>query len=343
MDMGSLKDYLSIDYSTGGSYKSLMNIDEYTLRYSVWSWGDTDMNIDGYTGRKAYINTPIFPVSSGAFKIRISWHTDNIDDGVYGGCALSNTEEFYLNNIDTTNPGSYSFLQGTSMASPHVAGAAALAWNFNPSATTQEIRDAILYSGDYKPQLAGKVMFGSRLNVLNMLQALETPHIVTQNASISGESGMKIRVETNLSTNDITPPIALISNNTGFVSDGNIEDAAILSANNIIIRHATGNGYNLGATLTRMEAAAVLATSLGFTGSTCSGTYFNDVGSEYGSMCGYIEDLARTGIISLISPSFRPTSNITRAEVIKMVLMGYGYVPSNTVTSFIDISGHDAE
>jgi hypothetical protein len=56
------------------------------------------------------------------------------------------------------------------MAAPHVAGAAALAMSYAPTATMQEVRDAIIWGGDSKVQLAGKVLSTNRLNVAGMLK-----------------------------------------------------------------------------------------------------------------------------------------------------------------------------
>jgi subtilisin family serine protease len=72
-------------------------------------------------------------------------------------------------SILSTVPGGYSSFSGTSMASPHVAGAAALAWAYNPSATVQSVRDALLSGVDKVASLAGKVATGGRLNVFNTL------------------------------------------------------------------------------------------------------------------------------------------------------------------------------
>jgi hypothetical protein len=74
-------------------------------------------------------------------------------------------------NVYSTTPnGNYSKLSGTSMACPHVAGAAALIWSQFPNASYKEIKRRLMDSGDELAALAGKTISGKRINVLNALQ-----------------------------------------------------------------------------------------------------------------------------------------------------------------------------
>ena len=61
--------------------------------------------------------------------------------------------------------GGYQSISGTSMATPHVTGAAALYKSMNPAANAAEIRDAILSRVVATPSLAGVTVTGGRLDV----------------------------------------------------------------------------------------------------------------------------------------------------------------------------------
>jgi subtilisin family serine protease len=72
-------------------------------------------------------------------------------------------------DIWSTVPGSYNSYSGTSMATPHVTGAAALYKAINPTATAAQIKAAILNGATPTASLAGKVVSGGRLNVVGFL------------------------------------------------------------------------------------------------------------------------------------------------------------------------------
>jgi subtilisin family serine protease len=71
--------------------------------------------------------------------------------------------------IYSTLPGSggtsYGSYSGTSMATPHVTGAAALYASTHPGATAAQIKAAILNSTIPTASLASKTVTGGRLNV----------------------------------------------------------------------------------------------------------------------------------------------------------------------------------
>lgn len=78
-------------------------------------------------------------------------------------------------NILSTMPGNrYASLNGTSMATPHVAGVAALLWNAYPERTVSQLRSAIISGSDPLPAMAGLVAAGGRINVFNSLNAMKS-------------------------------------------------------------------------------------------------------------------------------------------------------------------------
>lgn len=66
----------------------------------------------------------------------------------------------------------YIAISGTSMATPHVAGACALVKAYVPQLTHREIKETILEAADPLKVLAGKCVTGGRLNVYHALQGI---------------------------------------------------------------------------------------------------------------------------------------------------------------------------
>ena len=78
--------------------------------------------------------------------------------------------------LSTTPNDTYSFFDGTSMATPHVAGAAALLMGYNPSLTNNEIKWRILKGADYKGL---PVLTGGRVNINNAI-LLPSPQVTIE-------------------------------------------------------------------------------------------------------------------------------------------------------------------
>jgi thermitase len=72
--------------------------------------------------------------------------------------------------VSTVPGGGYGWASGTSMATPHVAGAAALLWAASPGASVSQIKSALLDGADPVAAFAGRTVTGGRLNVLGSLR-----------------------------------------------------------------------------------------------------------------------------------------------------------------------------
>lgn len=92
---------------------------------------------------------------------------------------LADFSNYGISSVDIAAPGStvystvpnesYSYKSGTSMATPHVTGLAALIAAYHPEYDYLEIKNAILSSGDAKGSLSGKTYTGARINAYNAL------------------------------------------------------------------------------------------------------------------------------------------------------------------------------
>ncbi|NLY44128.1 MAG: S8 family serine peptidase [Clostridiaceae bacterium] len=165
------------------AYASMMNI-----KITNNSWGGSIYSQVLYDAIAAYKG--LFVAAAG----NDSWDNDIYE--VYPACydldniisvAATNSADYLAGfsnygdeSVDIAAPGDeiiscipgnwYFELSGTSMAAPHVTGAAALIKSVCPDMLTDEIKDAILSGADYLPQLDGLVAGGRRLNVYKSLQ-----------------------------------------------------------------------------------------------------------------------------------------------------------------------------
>src|SRR6266446_3220283 len=108
--------------------------------------------------------------------------------------------------LSTTPNNTYSFFSGTSMATPHVVGAAALLCAANPNLSVNQLRALLSFNGDIVSALQGQSLSGRRLNVFKSLQAMNegdtTPPGTVGAFQIAAQSGRNVSLSWNASGDD---------------------------------------------------------------------------------------------------------------------------------------------
>jgi subtilisin family serine protease/sugar lactone lactonase YvrE len=126
---------------------------------------DNDANVSYPSGYNcANIIAVASITSAGSLSGFSNYGATSVDIGAPGSDILS------------TEPGNtYGLKSGTSMATPHVSGAAALLWAIDPSLSWMAIRDAILDSARPNTALSGRVVTGGELDVNAAIEKLNPP------------------------------------------------------------------------------------------------------------------------------------------------------------------------
>jgi subtilisin family serine protease len=121
---------------------------------------------------------PVYPCNLPATNLVCVAATDPTD-------SLATFSNYGTTSVDLAAPGVevtstyvggiYTDLSGTSMATPHVAGVAALMLARNPAATVAQLRAALLGSVDVLPTLGGRVATAGRVNAYKAVLAIAPP------------------------------------------------------------------------------------------------------------------------------------------------------------------------
>jgi len=139
----------------------------------------------------------------------------------------------FIDNVALTTAGVenvYQFLSGTSMATPHVTGLAALVWsNTTPALSYLQVKERILNCVDRLPSLSGKVFTQGRINAANSIQAVPARPVGLSATKVSGTQvnltwentyygDIGFRIERNDDGGGFTE-IANLTTNTTFYND----------------------------------------------------------------------------------------------------------------------------
>ncbi|MFW5667155.1 MAG: S8 family serine peptidase [Coleofasciculus sp.] len=153
-----------INASFGGEHPSILEFDAISYANDsdvlfVTSAGNDSSNNDIFARYPNNYNLPnIISVAA------TDWNDNLVGFSNYGSTTVDLGAPGY--NILSTLPGNlYGSASGTSMAAPHVAGAAALVIIGNPTWTATEVKAALLNNSNQKDSLVGKTVSGGRLDL----------------------------------------------------------------------------------------------------------------------------------------------------------------------------------
>ena len=189
-------------------------------------------------------------------------------DVVAPGKNILSTYPQYLSGI---NP-PYAYISGTSMATPYVAGLAALISGYYPNLTVAQIRGIIERTGDSIPALSGVVATGKRVNAANSISAFVPQLSLT--SAVLGDDGVSgrglVQVSFTVTDNVGGLPITLntfeysVDGGQTFVAPTNTDATQALSAswaNNTYVTSVTGSGtpttYTFSLDLNHADLAAL--------------------------------------------------------------------------------------
>ncbi len=180
-------------------------------------WVDATVELDNLDGRNdAYFR----------FRFQTDANT-TLDDGWY-------IDDVSVSAADTTYPDPedqyYQYFQGTSMATPHVSGLAALLLADDPGLLAIQVKERILNGAEVKSGLAGRMLTGGRINAYNSIRNVPAPPSSLSAAAASssginltwsdssyGEDGFKIERKTDVG--GIYTQVATTAANTTTYSD----------------------------------------------------------------------------------------------------------------------------
>ncbi|HLL52240.1 MAG TPA: S8 family serine peptidase [Myxococcaceae bacterium] len=177
--------------------------------------------------------------------------------------------------LSTTRGNTYQVFSGTSMATPHVSGAAALMLAVNPTLTYAEIKQVLMNTVDPISSLNGKTVTGGRLNVYRAVSSLGPPQptfrvsVSPSSATVSQGQSASFTVSTASVagfTGDVTLSLSSVPALAGATASFSPSSVPAGGASTLTISTSTGTAtgtYNV--TITGTSGTITKTTSLSFT------------------------------------------------------------------------------
>ncbi len=155
------KDYMALEFSDdGNSFYEVARWDKDTLAALRGSGPGI-----GYSDAIYETGIPSHYLTAN-FKFRFRWVTNGSNNN-YGGCMI---DDLLIRGYKSDgNATLYDFYDGTSMAAPMVTGLASLLWETDGNLTPQEVKNAVVHTGDSLDTLDGATVSGKRINAYKAL------------------------------------------------------------------------------------------------------------------------------------------------------------------------------
>jgi subtilisin family serine protease len=330
-DVNYFQDYMVLEYSSdgGNNFTPALRWDEVyidSLNGDSSSTGGATYNF-GLDIPSAYLNNN--------FKFKLRWVTNSsLND--YDGCFVDNMK--ITKYTDGSNE-AYDYASGTSMATPHVAGLAALIWGYRPALSSSQVKNVILTTGDSIPSLSGKTVSGKRINAGSALRSLTPAATVsyditdlTKNdvvATLHPDAGLTVTSEGGLThtftaNGSFTFEFTDAYGDTGSVvaTVNNIDKTApviSLSGNPIVYVIKDGSFVDAGATATDNHDGPVNVTVSGTVDTNTVGTYTltytsTDAAGNIATATRTVNVLDRLDLKSISSFSFAGSAGVIDEE-----------------------------
>ncbi len=173
--------------STDGAIASVQYAIAVGVRFTSNSWGGGGfsqalldaINAAGAAGQlfiaasgNSGVNTDVSPHYPSSYNtpyivaVAATDHSDNLASFSNYGATTVDLAAPGVDILSTLPGNSYGLLSGTSMATPHVSGVAALTWGRFPALLPLQVKDLMLNAVDVKMSLQGRVLTNGRLNAL---------------------------------------------------------------------------------------------------------------------------------------------------------------------------------